>query len=71
MAISSIDKKQQTQIAMSGLGLTFIGVMVAVLAHLQNKKHAQINEETANINKEIKLLELALKKGEAKAKGVI
>lgn len=66
-----IDQKQQRAINIALVSIAFIGVVVSVLAYLENKKHAKIKEEVAQLDKEIKTLELALKEKEAKKSGIV
>lgn len=68
MRISNIDSRQQKQIAIIGLGLTFVSVLIAGLVYIENKKHARIKEETLRLDREIKTLDLALKKQELAGK---
>lgn len=60
----------QRQVNIALTGITLVGVVIAVLVYLDNKKHEKIKEDTLRLDKEIKTLELALKQYEAKKTGV-
>jgi TRAP-type mannitol/chloroaromatic compound transport system permease small subunit len=69
--IDNIDEKQGKAIGyLVAISIILSGV-VGVLAYLQSKKHAKINEEVLNLDKEIKVLELAIKTNQAKDNGVV
>lgn len=69
-SLTDIDIKQGKAISyLVAISIILSGV-VGVLAYLQSKKHSKINEEVLNLDKEIKVLELALKTSQAKDKGV-
>jgi energy-converting hydrogenase Eha subunit C len=67
----TLDQKQQKYINLALVGIGLIGVLVSVLVYLDNKKHAKLKEEVANLDKEIKVLDLALKQKEAIKNGVV
>jgi hypothetical protein len=50
--------------------MTALTAIVGALAYMQSKKHAKINDEILSLDKEIKTIELALKKKEAQASNV-
>ena len=55
--IDNIDSEQGKAIGyLVAISIILSGV-VGVLAYLQSKKHAKINEEVLNLDKEIKMLE--------------
>jgi hypothetical protein len=65
------EQKQQKYINLALVGIGLIGVVVSVLVYLDNKKHAKIKDDVATLDKEIKVLELAMKEKEAKIHGLI
>ena len=67
----TIDQKQQKYINLALVGVGLVGVIVSVLVYLDNKKHAKLKDEVASLDKEIKVLELAMKEKEAKSHGLI
>jgi hypothetical protein len=69
-SITDIDVKQGKAISyLVAISIILSGV-VGVLAYLQSKKHSKINEEVLKLDKEIKVLELALKTNQAKENGI-
>ena len=67
----TIDQKHQKYINLALVGVGLVGVIVSVLVYLDNKKHAKLKDEVASLDKEIKVLELAMKEKEAKSHGLI
>lgn len=67
----TIDQKQQKYINIALVGVGLIGVIVSILVYVDNKKHSKLKDDVTKLDKEIKVLELALKEKEAKAKGVV
>lgn len=66
----TVDEKQQKAISVALVGIGLIGVIVSILVYLDNKKNAKIKEEVSILDKEIKTLDLALKKHETESKGL-
>lgn len=69
--MNSIDAKQGRAIQYIVASVTILTGIVGVLAYLETKKHAKINDEVLSLDKQIKTLELALKKSEAKENGIV
>lgn len=68
--MDSVDSKQGKAINYIVAGITILTGVVGVLAYLETKKHAKINDEVLALDKQIKTLELALKKNEAVQNGI-
>jgi energy-converting hydrogenase Eha subunit C len=66
----TVDERQQKAINIALVGIGLIGVIVSVLVYLDNKKHAKIKEEVTLLDKEIKVLDLALKKQKVQENGL-
>lgn len=66
----TVDVRQQKAINIALVGIGLIGVIVSVLVYLDNKKHAKIKEEVTLLDKEIKVLDLALKKQKVQENGL-
>ena len=66
----TIEVKQQKAINMALVGIGLVGVVVSILVYLDNKKHAKIKEEVTMLDKQIKEMDLALKKHELKKTGL-
>lgn len=64
------DRKQQATINIMVGVITLLTAVVGVIAWYENKKHSKINDEVMKLDKEIKTLELAMKKQEAVKNGV-
>ncbi len=64
------DRKQQATINVLVGVITLLTAIVGVIAWYENKKHNKINDEVLKLDKEIKTLELAIKKDEALKNGV-
>lgn len=69
--MNDIDIKQGKAIQYIIASVTLLTGIVGVLAYLETKKHAKINDEVLSLDKQIKTLELALKKSEAKENGIV
>jgi hypothetical protein len=69
--MASIDKKQQLTINLLVAGVGIISAIVGVMAYRNNTKHQQIQKEVLNIDREIKLLQLAREKQKAEVDGLI
>lgn len=69
--MNDIDAKQGRAIQYIIASVTLLTGIVGVLAYLETKKHAKINDEVLSLDKQIKTLELALKKSEAKENGIV
>ena len=67
----TVDQKQQKYINLALVGIGLIGVVVSVLVYLDNKKHTKLKTEVASLDKDIKVLELALKEKQAKENGIV
>jgi len=65
------DKNQDYNIIVIASAITILTGFVGVLAYFQSKKHHKINQEVLNLEKEIKILELAQKTKEAKKNGIL
>ena len=71
MRIDNVDAKQGKAIGyLVAVSIILTGV-VGVLAYIESKRHSKTNDEILSLDKQIKTLELALKKNEAEASGVI
>jgi uncharacterized membrane protein len=68
--MDSVDLKQGKAISYIVAFVTILTGLVGVLAYLEAKKHSKINDEVLHLDKQIKMLELALKTNEAKENGV-
>jgi energy-converting hydrogenase Eha subunit C len=66
----TVDAKQQKTINIALVGIGLIGAVVSFLVYLDNKKHAKLRDEVALLDREIKVLDLALKKRVAQENGV-
>jgi len=69
--MQDIDVKQGKSITYMVVIITALTGIVGVLAYLENKKHNKINDEVLSLDKQIKTLELALKKNEAVQNGIV
>jgi mannose/fructose/N-acetylgalactosamine-specific phosphotransferase system component IIC len=67
----NIDRKQQVLINLALVGVGIVGAIISAMIYRDNKKHDKIKEEVAVLDKEIKVLELAIKKHEAAKNGLI
>jgi hypothetical protein len=61
---------QNKNIAIIGVGLTFVSVIIATLVYLDNKRHSRIKLENEKLQKEINTIELALKIQKARENGI-
>ena len=61
---------QNKNIAVIGVGLTFVSVLIATLVYLDNKRHSRIRLENEKIQREINTIELALKVKKAQENGI-
>jgi hypothetical protein len=68
--MEEIDIKQDKSITYMIVGISVLTGLVGILAYLENKKHHKINNEVLAIDKQIKTLELAIKKNEARESGL-
>lgn len=68
--MQNIDAKQGKSIGYLIAGITALTGIVGVLAYLENKKHNKINDEVLSLDKQIKTLELEIKKNEARQNGI-
>jgi hypothetical protein len=68
--MENIDVKQGKSITYMIVGITILTGVVGILAYLENKKHHKINNEVLALDKQIKTLELAIKKNEAQQSGI-
>jgi len=66
----TVDAKQQRAINIALVGIGLVGVIVSILVYLDNKKHAKIKAEVDTLDKEIKVLDLALKKHKIQQTGL-
>ena len=64
------DRKQQGAINIMVGVITLLTAVVGFIAWYENKKHAKINDEVLKLDKEIKTLELAMKREEARQNGI-
>lgn len=69
--MNSVDTSQGKSISYIIASVTVLTGIIGVLAYLETKKHAKINDEVLALEKQIKTIELALKKNEAVQNGVI
>lgn len=67
----SIDSRQNTKISLVVAFITILTGGVGLLAYLETKKHNRINNEVLRLDREIKTLELAQKRWQAKKDGVV
>lgn len=67
----TVDARQAKAINIIIVMVTTLTAVVGVLAYLENKKHAKINDEVLRLDKEIKILELAKKKNELRQMSAI
>lgn len=70
-SVTNIDVKQGKAINYIVAFVTILTGVVGVMAYLEAKKHSKINDEVLNLDKQIKVLELAIKTNEAKENGVV
>jgi len=70
MAMDLTDRKQQASINIMVGMITLLTAVVGLIAWYENKKHNRINDEVLKLDKEIKTLELAMKKQEAVKNGI-
>ena len=61
---------QNKNIAVIGVGLTFVSVLIATLVYLDNKRHSRIKLENEKLQREINTIELALKVKKAQENGI-
>jgi|694.fasta_scaffold25292_11 hypothetical protein len=61
----SINAQQDRRLSLLFVTLTALTALVGTLAFIESKKHAKLNDEILALDKEIKTIELALKKKEA------
>lgn len=66
-----VDKKQQSTINMILIAVGVLTAITGILAYRENKKHNKIAEENLKVEKEIKVLELALKRDEIRKSGLV
>ncbi len=66
-----IDKSQQKTINYIIVAVGILTAITGILAYRENKKHNKIKEDNLSLEKEIKTLELALKKDQVKKNGVV
>ena len=66
-----VDKKQQSTINMILIAVGVLTAITGILAYRENKKHNAIAEDNLKVEKEIKVLELALKRDEIRKSGLI
>lgn len=66
-----VDKKQQSTINMILIAVGVLTAITGILAYRENKKHNKIAEENLKVEKELKELELALKKDQVRKSGLI
>jgi uncharacterized membrane protein YidH (DUF202 family) len=69
--MNAVDKKQQSTINIILIAVGVLTAITGILAYRENKKHNKIKEENLKVEKEIKELELALKKDEIRKSGLI
>lgn len=67
----TIDKKQQILINLALVGVGLAGAVISALVYYDNLKHSKLRDDVANLDKEIKLIELELKKDQAKQNGLL
>lgn len=65
-----IDRKQQQTIQLMAGVVTILATIVGLVAWMESKKHNKLNDEVLKLDKEIKTLELAIKKDVARQNGV-
>ena len=63
------DRKQQASINIMVGVITILATVVGLVAWMEQKRHNKLNDEVLKLDKEIKTLELASKKEEAKING--
>jgi hypothetical protein len=68
--MDSVDLKQGRSITYIIATVTVLTGVVGLLAYLETKKHAKIKDEVLALEKQIKTIELALKKNEAVQNGI-
>ena len=68
--IQGVNERQDRSLSYLIVTMTALTAIVGALAYMQSKKHAKINDEILSLDKEIKTIELALKKKEALANNV-
>jgi len=64
------DRRQQGTINLMVGVITLLTAVVGFIAWYENKKHHKLNDEVLKLDKEIKMIDLAIKKQEAKKNGV-
>ena len=64
------DRKQQASINIMVGVITILATVVGLVAWMEQKRHNKLNDEVLKLDKEIKTLELAMKKQEAVKNGV-
>jgi hypothetical protein len=69
--MQNIDIKQGRSINYIIAFVTILTGFVGVLAYLETKKHNKINDEVLSLDKQIKTLELEIKKNEARQNGIV
>lgn len=69
--MNPINLYQNRNIALIGIGLTFVSVIVGVLVYLDNKRHSRIKLENEKLQREINTIELALKQKKAEENGIV
>lgn len=70
MAISGIDKKQQTAINVILVGVGLVTAIVGIMAYRDNRVHQELQQDLFAIDKEMKLLKLSQARAEAEKSGV-
>ena len=68
--MNSVNTNQSKSISYIIASVTVLTGIIGVLAYLETKKHAKINDEVLALDKQIKTLDLALKKNEAVQNGI-
>lgn len=66
-----VDKKQQILINLALVGVGLAGAVISALIYYDNVKHAKLRDQVAVLDKEIKTIELELKKDEARHNGIL
>lgn len=69
--MDSVDLLQGKKITYLVAFVTLLTGVVGVLAYIETKKHHKLNDEVLHLDKQIKTMELAIKKNQARESGVI